>query len=89
LNSKKREKNHGGKMAAKKNVNPSTKDMLDEKIVQRRHIQEIIEKSHQGVIVDDHAPLQKKSQDLEVLAKLLEIERSIIERAYQKGILKG
>ena len=50
-------------------------------------IEKIIRRSHGGPMVDPYAPLAKKSQDKEILARLEEIERDIIERARRKGII--
>jgi hypothetical protein len=73
-------------MVKKKNSRYSN-ELTCEEIKNMRYIEEIIARSHQGVTVDEYAPLEKKSRDPEVLARLLELEKSIIERARSKGII--
>jgi len=49
---------------------------------------EIIYRSHRDITVDEHAPLEKKTNNKELLARLLDLERVILERARQKGIIR-
>jgi hypothetical protein len=72
-------------MVANKKSDGSQHLESEEKNAQLRYIQEIIQNSHQGVTVDDQAPLEKKTNNEEILARLLEIEKAIIKRARQKG----
>lgn len=50
-------------------------------------IEKVIARSHSGVTVDLSAPLEKKTNDKELLARLLEIESAIIEKARNHGII--
>lgn len=61
--------------------------VVDKNDSQLRQVEEIMERSHQHGPVDVHAPLEKKTNNKELLARLLEIERTIMERAYIKGII--
>jgi N-acyl-D-aspartate/D-glutamate deacylase len=49
-------------------------------------IEEIFRRYNRSLAVDLHAPLQKKSNNSKVLARLAEIERSIRERAQKQGL---
>jgi|HubBroStandDraft_6_1064221.scaffolds.fasta_scaffold888366_2 hypothetical protein len=50
------------------------------------NLEEIIYRCHCGVSLDEQAPLKKKSTNKAILARLLELERKIIERAHAKGL---
>ena len=62
--------------------------VVDENYNTIQHIEEIIARSHQQEPIDVDAPLEKKTNNKELLARLLEIEQSIIEKARAKGIIK-
>jgi hypothetical protein len=49
-----------------------------------RQIAEVIARSHKNDPVDEQAPLAKKTNNKELLAKLLKLEEEIINRARNK-----
>ncbi|HXW53179.1 MAG TPA: hypothetical protein VEL47_03635 [Myxococcota bacterium] len=50
-------------------------------------IEDIILRSHRKTQIDPTLPLEKKSNDPEILRSLLEIERVILKKAREKGII--
>ena len=50
--------------------------------------EEIIFRSHPEVSVDMDAPLEKKTKNKELLARLHKIEKEAIRRAIARGIIK-
>jgi|GEM_PF-4275732 len=55
--------------------------------VDAKLVAEIISRSHQGIPVDISMPLEKKSNNPDILHNLLELEQIIIKKARDNGVI--
>lgn len=69
-------------MATKKRQNS-----VEKKYINNQEVADIIVLSHPVAAVEDDRPLERKTNNKELLERLLEIEREIIQRARAKGIV--
>ena len=77
---------HGVKMAKTSKNDKKSHGYIDKEPTPCT-IEEVMNRSHRDITVDDDEPLQKKTTQKDILLRLLKIEQEIFKKAYKKGII--